>query len=50
MDYRIGLIQRIGKEKVEELESDNEPKKYTIEELKEIKSVYKSKLKALKNG
>lgn len=50
VDYRIGLIKRIGLARVEALESDNEPKKYTIEELIEIKSTYKQKTKELKDG
>lgn len=45
VDYRIGLIARVGIEVVELLESDNEPRKYTIEELKAIKATYKAKLK-----
>jgi hypothetical protein len=48
VDYRIGLIQRIGLVKVEALEADQEPCKWTIEELKAIKALYKEKLKALK--
>ena len=48
-NFRIGLCNRYGTDYVENLESDNEPKKYTVEELKDIKSLYKSKLKAIKN-
>jgi len=50
VDYRIGLIKRIGLEKVEKLESDNEPRKYSIDELKEIISTYRAKTKELRNG
>ena len=50
VDYRLGLIQRIGLERVEMLEADNEPRKWTIDELKEIKQKYKLKLKELKDG
>lgn len=50
VDYRIGLINRIGLDRVEKLEADNEPRKYTIDELKQIKQKYKDKLKELKNG
>ena len=50
VDYRLGLINRIGLERVEKLEADNEPRKYTIDELKQIKQKYKDKLKELKNG
>lgn len=49
VDYRIGLIARIGREAVESLESDNEPRKWSIEELKSIRDTYRAKLKALKN-
>ena len=48
VDYRIGLIQRIGLEQVESLEADQSPKKYSIEDLKAIKDEYKRKLKELK--
>ena len=47
INYRINLIKKIGIEKVEWLESKHEPKKYTIQELKEIKAYYKSKLKGM---
>jgi hypothetical protein len=47
VDYRIGLIARIGLEAVEALEADNTPRKYTIEELKAIKAEYRAKRKAL---
>jgi len=48
VDYRLGLIKRIGLERVEALEADNEPRKWTIDELKELKQKYKLKLKELK--
>ena len=47
VDYRIGLIKRIGLEAVESLESDNTVRKYTIDDLKAIKATYKAKLKQL---
>jgi len=40
-EYRIGLIQKIGLERVEALENNNEVKKWTIDELKEIIEKYK---------
>ena len=49
-EYRTGLINRIGIEALEALESDNTPRKFTIDELKDIKALYKRKLKELKNG
>jgi hypothetical protein len=48
--YRIGLIRRIGIERVEALESDNSPAKWTIQELIEIRDKYRSKLKELRNA
>lgn len=48
VDYRIRLIERIGLERVERLEHDNEPHKWTREELIQIKETYKNKLKDLK--
>lgn len=46
--YRIGLIARIGKEAVEALESDHEPRRHTVDDLKALKSFYQAKLKSLK--
>ena len=45
VDYRIGLVARIGLEAVEALESDNSPKKWTREELISIRDEYRKKLK-----
>lgn len=47
IEYRKGLIARIGLENVEWLEGPHEPKKYTIDDLKEIKRIYKHKIKQL---
>ena len=47
IEYRINLVKRIGLERVEALESDNEPAKYSIEDAKEIKKLYNEKLKLL---
>lgn len=47
VDYRIGLIQRIGLERVLALESDNRTHKWTREELIEIRETYKRKTKEL---
>ncbi|WP_392564336.1 recombination protein NinG [Orbus wheelerorum] len=46
--YRENLIHKIGIENVEWLERQHEPKKYTIEEIKQIKTEYRLKLKTLK--
>ena len=40
VDYRIELIRRIGLENVENLENDNEPRKFTIEYLKRLKKIF----------
>ena len=47
VDYRLGLIQRIGLDAVEELEADQTVKKYSIEELQVIQKLYREKYKAL---
>lgn len=46
--YRENLIEKIGEEKLLALESDHEPKKYTREQLLEIKRIYRAKWQALK--
>ena len=48
MDYRIGLIARIGMARVEALEANNTPKKWTHQELIDIKAKYRAKVKAVK--
>lgn len=50
VDYRIGLIERIGLAAVEALEADNEPRKYTIEDLQSIKAEYRAKVRELKRS
>lgn len=47
VNYRIGLLMRIGEEKVAWLEGPHEPKKYTIDDLKTIKTEYQRKRKEL---
>lgn len=42
VDYRIGLVARIGLEAVEALESDNQPRKWTREELISIRDHYRA--------
>lgn len=46
--FRQGLIARIGLEAVEALESDNEPRKYSISDLQAIKADYSQRLRELK--
>ncbi len=48
VDYRIGLIGRIGLAAVEALEADNAVHKWTREELIAIRATYKTKLAQLK--
>lgn len=50
VDYRIGLIKRIGLDAVESLESDNTITKWTSEYLIELKAHYRRKLRDLKTG
>lgn len=50
VDYRIGLVGRIGIRRVECLEADNTPHKWQREELVAIKEKYKAKLKELKDA
>jgi hypothetical protein len=45
--FRIGLIARIGVEKVEALESMQGPAKFTIEYLKRLKRVFAKKANRL---
>lgn len=40
VEYRIRLIERIGLERVERLEGDNEPRKFDIDYLKRVKSIF----------
>jgi hypothetical protein len=48
VEYRLGLIARIGAARVEFLEQEHAPAKFTIEEARQIKSHYAAKLRALK--
>lgn len=47
VDYRIGLIARIGIERVEALEHSNAVHKWTKDELIAITQVYRTKLKEM---
>ena len=48
VDYRLGLIARIGLARVEALEADQEPRKYTADELRAIKAKYAAMARELK--
>lgn len=44
---RKGMIERIGASRVEFLEDDNSVRRWTIDEAKEIKEQYRSKIKEI---
>lgn len=48
IEYRRGLVGRIGEERVSELETSNATAKYSIEDAKEVIAHYRDKLKELK--
>lgn len=48
IEYRVGLVARIGAEAVAWLEGRHEPKHYSIDDLKAIKAEYQQKLRELK--
>jgi len=48
VDYRIGLLARIGAERLEWLEGNHEPKNYTLADIIEIKLRYRAKAKELR--
>ena len=47
VDYRLGLIERIGLARVEALEADQQPRKYTADDLKAIRDEYRKKMRDL---
>lgn len=47
MQRNIGLIERIGLARVEALEADQASRKYTIDELRAIRDLYRAKLREL---
>jgi hypothetical protein len=47
VEYRIGLVARIGAERVARLEGPHAAAKYTIDDAKAIKATYKASLKQL---
>lgn len=44
-DYRVALVWKLGHERLEALESSHEPKNYSIDDLKRIKSIFTKKLR-----
>ena len=47
VEYRIRLIDKIGADKLAWLEGPHEPKRYTIDDLKELNALYKRKVKEI---
>jgi hypothetical protein len=47
VEYRIGLIARIGAERVAFLEQEHAPAKHSVDEILAIKAHYRAKLRAL---
>ncbi len=50
IDYRIGLIKRIGLLAVEQLEADQSVRKYTVDDLKAITAEYRAKTRELRSA
>ena len=50
VEYRVGLIARIGLAAVEALEADNRVHHWTHDELRAIRDEYRAKLKQLTKG
>lgn len=50
VDYRSGLIDRIGLGAVEALEANNTPHKWTRQEVREIRDTYQAKANALEKA
>lgn len=50
IEYRIGLVHRIGQEAVDYLEGPHEAQHYTIDDLKQIKADYNRIAKELEGG
>lgn len=48
--YRVGLVARIGLDAVEALESDQTSIKWTREALREIKTIYRARVRDMKKG
>ena len=48
IDYRIGLVKRFGIEHVERIESDQRPRKYTMDELKRIAKIFRKRTRLYK--
>lgn len=47
VEYRIRLVDRIGLERVERLESDNSPRRFDVTYLKRVKAIFSRRANAL---
>ncbi|MDY0633231.1 recombination protein NinG, partial [Pasteurella multocida] len=45
--FRIGLIERLGIEKVEQIEADQRPRHYSKDDLRRIKKIFNKKSRML---
>lgn len=50
VDYRLGLIARIGLERVEALEADNTTAKWTHDDLRQMTKEFQAQLREMKKG
>lgn len=50
VDYRVGLIRRIGLEAVEALEADQAPRRHTVDELRQITATYRQKTRDIEKA
>jgi hypothetical protein len=50
VNMRIGILKRIGQERLDAIEGPREPAKYTANDLREIAAKYKAKLKEINNN
>jgi len=48
ISYRLGLMDKIGEDLVLALESDNTPRKFTIEYLQRCTAIFRKRLRHLK--
>lgn len=48
VDYRMGLLSRLGLDVVHRLETDNTPRNYTKDELRSIRDTYRARANTLK--
>jgi len=48
IQMRLGMVEKIGLERVEWLEGPHEPKKLTVTEIQELKAKYRAKVRRLK--